>query len=30
VGGPNHILIILKKTREKIGKSFGAKVKVTV
>jgi hypothetical protein len=30
VGGPNHILIILKEIREKIGKSFGDQVKVTV
>jgi hypothetical protein len=30
MGGPNHILIILKDIRAQIGKSFGDKVKVTV
>jgi len=30
MGGPNHILIILKGIREQIGKSFGDQVKVTV
>jgi hypothetical protein len=30
MGGPNHILIILKGIREQIGKSFGDKVKITV
>jgi hypothetical protein len=30
MGGPNHILIILKGIREQIGKTFGDKVKVTV
>src|SRR5215831_996444 len=30
MGGPNHMLIILKGIREQIGKSFGDKVKVTV
>src|SRR5512138_3103843 len=30
MGGPNHMLIILKGIREQIGKSFGDEVKVTV
>ncbi|NJN79418.1 MAG: DUF1905 domain-containing protein [Anaerolineales bacterium] len=30
MGAPNHILIILKSIREKIGKTFGDKVKITV
>jgi hypothetical protein len=30
MGGPNHILIILKGIREQIGKSFGDQVKITV
>ncbi len=30
MGGPNHMLIILKGIREQIGKSFGDQVKVTV
>jgi hypothetical protein len=30
MGGPNHILIILKGIREQIGKSFGDEVKITV
>lgn len=30
MGGPNHILIILKGIREQIGKSFGDQVKVTL
>jgi hypothetical protein len=30
MGGPNHILIILKGIREQIGKSFGDKVKIIV
>jgi hypothetical protein len=30
MGGPNHMLIILKGIREKIGKSFGDQIKVTV
>jgi hypothetical protein len=30
MGGPNHILIILKGIREQIGKSFGDEVTVTV
>lgn len=30
MGGENHILIVLKDIREKIGKSFGDSVKVTV
>jgi uncharacterized protein YdeI (YjbR/CyaY-like superfamily) len=30
MGGPNHILIILKGIREQIGKTFGDKVKITV
>ncbi len=30
VGGPNHMLIILKGIREQIGKSFGDEIKVTV
>jgi hypothetical protein len=30
MGGPNHILIILKGIREKIGKSFGDEIKITV
>lgn len=30
MGGPNHILIILKGIREQIGKTFGDTVKITV
>lgn len=30
MGGPNHILIILKGIREQIGKSFGDEIKITV
>ncbi len=30
MGGPNHILIILKDIREKIGKTFGDKVKIMI
>jgi len=30
MGGPNHMLIILKGIREKVGKTFGDQVKVTV
>src|SRR5215471_15663912 len=30
MGGPHHMLIILKGIREQIGKSFGDEVKVTV
>lgn len=30
MGGPNHMLIILKGIREQIGKSFGDEIKVTV
>jgi hypothetical protein len=30
MGGPNHMLIILKGIREQIGKTFGDEVKVTV
>jgi hypothetical protein len=30
MGGPNHLLIILKGIREQIGKSFGDRVKITV
>jgi hypothetical protein len=30
MGGPNHILIILKGIREQIGKSFGEEIKVSV
>ncbi len=30
MGGPNHILIILKGIREQIGKTFGDDVKITV
>ncbi len=30
MGGPNHILVILKDIRAKIGKSFGDEVKITV
>lgn len=30
MGGPNHILIVLKGIREQIGKTFGDQVKVTV
>jgi hypothetical protein len=30
MGGPNHILIILKGIREQIGKTFGDEVKVSV
>jgi len=30
MGGPNHILIILKNIREQIGKSFGDGIKVSV
>jgi hypothetical protein len=30
MGGPNHILIILKGIREQIGKSFGDEIKVSV
>lgn len=30
MGGPNHILIILKEIRGKIGKTFGDEVKITV
>ena len=30
MGGPNHMLIILKGIREQIGKTFGDKVKITV
>lgn len=30
MGGPNHILVILKEIRAKIGKSFGDEVKITV
>jgi len=30
MGGPNHILIILKGIREQVGKTFGDEVKVTV
>src|ERR1051325_5392506 len=30
MGGPNHVLIILKGIREQIGKTFGDEVKVTV
>jgi len=30
MGGPNHILIILKGIRDQIGKTFGDEVKVTV
>jgi hypothetical protein len=30
MGGPNHILIILKSIREQIGKTFGNEIKITV
>jgi hypothetical protein len=30
MGGPNHMLIILKGIREQIGKTFGEEVKITV
>ena len=30
MGGPNHILIILKGIREQIGKTFGEEIKVSV
>jgi len=30
MGGPNHMLIVLKGIREQIGKSFGDEIKVTV
>lgn len=30
MGGPNHLLIILKGIREKVGKTFGDKVRITV
>lgn len=30
MGGPNHILVILKDIRAKIGKTFGDEVKITV
>ena len=30
MGGPNHMLIILKSIREQVGKTFGDKVKVSV
>jgi hypothetical protein len=30
MGGPNHILIVLKGIREQIGKTFGDEVKITV
>jgi hypothetical protein len=30
MGGPHHMLIVLKAIREKIGKSFGDRVKVTL
>lgn len=30
MGGPNHILIIIKEIREKIGRTFGDEVKITV
>jgi hypothetical protein len=30
MGGPNHILIILKGIREQIGKTFGDEIKITV
>ena len=30
MGGPNHMLIILKGIREQIGKTFGDEVKITV
>lgn len=30
MGGPNHILIVLKGIREQIGKSFGDEIKITV
>ncbi|MEW6241477.1 MAG: YdeI/OmpD-associated family protein [Chloroflexota bacterium] len=30
MGGPNHILIILKEIREKVGKTFGDEVQITV
>ena len=30
MGGENHILIVLKEIREKIGRSFGDEIKVTV
>jgi hypothetical protein len=30
MGGPNHILIILKGIREQIGKTFGDEIKVSV
>jgi len=30
LGGPNHILLILKGIREQIGKTFGEEVKVSV
>ena len=30
MGGPNHMLIILKGIREQLGKTFGDKVKITV
>lgn len=30
MGGPSHILVILKSIREQVGKSFGNQVKVTV
>lgn len=30
MGGPSHILVILKSIREQVGKSFGDQVKVTV
>jgi hypothetical protein len=30
MGGPNHMLLILKSIREQAGKSFGDKVKITI
>ena len=30
MGGPNHILIILKSIREQVGKTFGDEIKVSV
>ena len=30
MGGPNHMLIVLKNIREQIGKSFGDEIKVSV
>ncbi|NOH01107.1 MAG: DUF1905 domain-containing protein [Chloroflexi bacterium] len=30
MGGPNHILIVLRNIRERIGKSFGDEIRITV